>query len=49
MPADAGLGAGVGNPVRHAALSEGEVVLDIGSGGGIDTVLAAQRVGRRAG
>jgi arsenite methyltransferase len=36
---------GVGNPVRHAGLSEGEVVLDIGSGGGIDTVLAAQRVG----
>ena len=36
---------GVGNPVRHAGLSVGEVVLDIGSGGGIDTVLAAQRVG----
>ena len=36
---------GVGNPVRHAGLSEGEVVLDIGSGGGIDTVLAARRVG----
>jgi SAM-dependent methyltransferase len=35
---------GVGNPVRHAGLSVGEVVLDIGSGGGIDTVLAAQRV-----
>ncbi len=36
---------GVGNPVRHAGLSEGEVVLDLGSGGGIDTVLAARRVG----
>jgi SAM-dependent methyltransferase len=38
---------GVGNPVRHAGLSGGEVVLDIGSGGGIDTVLAARRVGRK--
>jgi arsenite methyltransferase len=36
---------GVGNPVRHAGLSEGEVVLDLGSGSGIDTVLAARRVG----
>jgi SAM-dependent methyltransferase/quercetin dioxygenase-like cupin family protein len=36
---------GVGNPVRHAALAPGDVVLDIGSGGGIDTILAAKRVG----
>ena len=36
---------GVGNPVRHACLAVGETVLDIGSGGGIDTVLAAHRVG----
>jgi SAM-dependent methyltransferase len=36
---------GVGNPVRHSGFSGGEVVLDIGSGGGIDTVLAARRVG----
>jgi SAM-dependent methyltransferase/quercetin dioxygenase-like cupin family protein len=36
---------GVGNPVRHAALEPGDVVLDIGCGAGIDTVLAARAVG----
>jgi SAM-dependent methyltransferase len=36
---------GVGNPVRYALLQPSETVLDIGSGGGIDTILAAQRVG----
>jgi arsenite methyltransferase len=36
---------GVGNPVRYALLRPGETVLDIGSGGGIDTILAAHRVG----
>jgi arsenite methyltransferase len=36
---------GVGNPVRHAELAIGETVLDVGSGGGIDTILAAKRVG----
>ena len=36
---------GVGNPVRYAFLQPGETVLDIGSGGGIDTILAAYRVG----
>ncbi|MGH9213120.1 MAG: methyltransferase domain-containing protein [Acidimicrobiales bacterium] len=46
VPADAVAWAlGTGNPVRHAELAEGEVVLDIGSGGGMDTVLAARRVG----
>jgi arsenite methyltransferase len=36
---------GVGNPVRYALLQQGETVLDIGSGGAIDTILAAHRVG----
>jgi SAM-dependent methyltransferase len=36
---------GVGNPVRYARLRPGEVVLDVGSGGGVDTILAAARVG----
>ena len=36
---------GVGNPVRHAGLSGGETVVDLGSGGGIDSILAARRVG----
>jgi ubiquinone/menaquinone biosynthesis C-methylase UbiE len=36
---------GCGNPTAMAALREGETVLDIGSGGGIDAFLAARRVG----
>jgi len=36
---------GCGNPTAIAELSEGEVVLDLGSGGGLDCFLAAQRVG----
>lgn len=35
---------GVGNPVRRAALRPGEIVLDLGSGGGIDTLIAARAV-----
>jgi arsenite methyltransferase len=35
---------GVGNPVRYALLRPGEAVLDVGSGGGIDTILAATTV-----
>lgn len=37
---------GCGNPTALAELSEGEVVLDLGSGGGIDVLLSARRVGR---
>jgi len=36
---------GCGNPVAIAELSEGETVLDLGSGGGIDVLLSARRVG----
>lgn len=36
---------GCGNPTALAALHEGETVLDLGSGGGIDVLLSARRVG----
>ena len=36
---------GCGNPTAVADLREGEVVLDLGSGGGIDVLLSARRVG----
>jgi SAM-dependent methyltransferase len=36
---------GVGNPVRHASLQPGESVVDLGSGGGIDCLIAARAVG----
>lgn len=42
---DANMGLGCGNPIAIAALKEGEVVLDLGSGGGFDCFLARQRVG----
>jgi ubiquinone/menaquinone biosynthesis C-methylase UbiE len=46
LPEGSDLGLGCGNPSAIAALKPGEVVLDLGSGGGIDCFLAAQRVGR---
>jgi arsenite methyltransferase len=39
------LSLGCGNPVAIAELHEGETVLDLGSGGGLDVILSAQRVG----
>ena len=47
LPAEAVAGSiGCANPVALASLAEGEVVLDLGSGGGIDVLLSARRVGR---
>ncbi len=37
--------AGCGNPTALASLKEGEVVLDLGSGGGIDVFLASEKIG----
>ncbi len=45
LPEGADLGLGCGNPAGLAELSEGETVLDLGSGGGIDCFLAAKAVG----
>ena len=46
MPEGANLGLGCGNPTALASLKEGEVVLDLGSGGGFDAFLAAAKVGK---
>jgi SAM-dependent methyltransferase len=47
LPAEAVLASlGCGNPTALADLHPGEVVLDLGSGGGIDVLLSAKRVGR---
>jgi ubiquinone/menaquinone biosynthesis C-methylase UbiE len=45
LPEGANLGLGCGNPVAIASLKEGETVVDLGSGGGIDCFLAAKAVG----
>jgi len=46
VPADAlAASLGCGNPTALAELAPGEVVLDLGSGGGIDVLLSARRVG----
>jgi len=46
LPADAvSASLGCGNPTALAKLQPGEVVLDLGSGGGIDVLLSAKRVG----
>jgi len=45
VPEGANLGLGCGNPVALASLEEGEIVLDLGSGGGLDCFIAANKVG----
>lgn len=45
LPEGANLGLGCGNPLALASLQPGDVVLDLGSGAGIDCFLAAQAVG----
>ncbi len=45
VPDGANLGLGCGNPQAIAALQPGEVVLDLGSGGGFDCFLASRQVG----
>jgi arsenite methyltransferase len=47
IPAEANMGLSCGNPVALANLREGEVVVDLGSGGGLDVFLAASKVGPR--
>lgn len=42
---EANLGLGCGNPVRLGAINHGDTVLDLGSGAGIDCLLAAKKVG----
>ncbi|MCX8053129.1 MAG: arsenite methyltransferase [Armatimonadetes bacterium] len=45
IPEEANMGLGCGNPIALASLSEGEIVLDLGSGGGLDCFLASYKVG----
>ena len=47
IPEDADLGLGCGNPTAIDEIKEGEIVIDLGSGGGIDCFLAANKVGKK--
>src|SRR6516165_2416739 len=45
IPAEANMGLSCGNPTATAHLKSGEVVVDLGCGGGLDVLLAAPKVG----
>jgi len=45
IPAEANMGLSCGNPTAFASLTPGETVVDLGCGGGLDVLLAAQKVG----
>lgn len=45
LPAEANMGLSCGNPLALAGIREGEVVVDLGCGGGMDVFLAARKVG----
>jgi len=45
IPAEANMGLSCGNPTASASLRPGEVVVDLGCGGGLDVFLASQKVG----
>ncbi len=45
LPAEANMGLSCGNPTAFASLRPGETVVDLGCGGGLDVLLAAQKVG----
>jgi arsenite methyltransferase len=47
IPAEANMGLSCGNPTAIAHLRDGETVVDLGSGGGLDVFLAAEKVGPR--
>ncbi|MCX7785577.1 MAG: arsenite methyltransferase [candidate division WOR-3 bacterium] len=47
VPKDANLSLGCGNPLAFASIKRGDVVLDLGSGAGLDVLLAARKVGMK--
>jgi len=44
---EANLGLGCGNPLAFGKIKEGDIVLDLGSGAGMDAILAAKKVGNK--